>query len=419
MSVLAILIPPRLRLSARAAESAQASALPPAEGYDYVLSADGMQVSSHGRAQVALLPRADTVVAVIADSDLSWQRITLPKAPAGKLRAALGGLLEDHLLEDDEALHLALAPGGQAGEPVWVAAMHKAWLRGELEKLESGGLGIERVLPLSWPGDTPQGHFFESTGTASGEARIILCHADEGGLNLLRLDGSLARALLSRVADQPTLWTAEPAVAAPAERWLGSSVKVQTAAERALQAVHSLWNLRQFDLAPRHRGARALRDTLRQLLSPAWRPVRIGLATLLVAQVVGLNVWAWQLREELVGRRLAQEQLLRTTFPNVRAVLDAPLQMRREAEVLRTAAGRAGDSDLEALLGAAAAAWPDGQGPVQALRFEPGRLTLSAPGWSEQQLKQFRDRLGPGGWSVESAEGRVSLFRAPAAGARS
>jgi general secretion pathway protein L len=93
--------------------------------------------------------------------------------------------------------------------------------------------------------------------------------------------------------------------------------------------------------------------------------------------------------------------------------------MRRETEVLRTAAGRAGDNDLEALLGAAASAWPDGLAPVQTLRFEPGRLTLAAPGWSDQQLGQFRDRLRPGGWVVEIAEGRVSLSRAVARGGRS
>jgi len=87
--------------------------------------------------------------------------------------------------------------------------------------------------------------------------------------------------------------------------------------------------------------------------------------------------------------------------------------------VLRAAAGRAGDGDLEALLGAAASAWPEGQGPVQTLRFEPGRLTLSAAGWSTEQLSQFRERLRPGGWAVESAEGRVSLSRAPATGVRS
>ena len=194
---------------------------------------------------------------------------------------------------------------------------------------------------------------------------------------------------------------------------------MQTEAERALQATRSLWNLRQFDLAPRHRGTRALRNTLRQLRSPGWRPVRIGLVTLALLQVIGLNTWAWHQRNVLVEQRLAQDKLLRATFPNVRTVLDAPLQMRRETEVLRAAAGRAGDNDLEALLGAAASAWPEGQGPVQTLRFEPGRLTLSAPGWSEQQLGLFRERLRPGGWAVESAEGRVSLSRAAGAGARS
>jgi len=417
MSVLVLLIPARTRLSARS-EPADPS-LPEAEGYSYVLSADGLQVSSHGRAQPSLLPRADSVVAVLADSDVSWQRITLPKAPAARMRAALGGLLEERMLDDDEALHLALAPGAQAGEPVWVAAMHKAWLHGELESIEKSGLSIERVLPASWPGDAARGHFFEAGGAGSSNARILLCHADEQGLKLLRLDGSLARALLPQMVAQPTLWTAEPAVAAPAERWLGASVRVQTEAEHALQAVRSLWNLRQFDLAPRRRGTRALRNVLRQLLSPAWRPVRLGLATLLLLQLVGLNAWAWHQRQTLAELRLSQEQLLRGSFPNVRAILDAPLQMKRETEVLRAAAGHAGDSDLEALLGAAASAWPEGQGPAQTLRFEPGRLTLAAPGWSEQQLSQFRERLRPGGWAVDSAEGRITLSRAAAPGGRS
>ena len=80
--------------------------------------------------------------------------------------------------------------------------------------------------------------------------------------------------------------------------------------------------------------------------------------------------------------------------------------MRRGTELLRAAAGRPGDSDLEVLPGAAAAAWPDGQGPVQTLRFETGRLTLAAPGWGESQIAQFRERLRPSGYAVELAEGR-------------
>ena len=42
----------------------------------------------------------------------------------------------------------------------------------------------------------------------------------------------------------------------------------------------------------------------------------------------------------------------------VAPVLDAPLQMQRETEALRAAAGQAGDNDLEALMGAVATAWP-------------------------------------------------------------
>ncbi len=419
MSVLVIMIPRRARLSAPAADESESPTAVRSEGYAYVLSNDGQMATSHGHAMAALLPRADNVVAVLADSDISWQRLTLPKSPAARLRAALGGVLEEHLLEDDDSVHLALAPDAVAGQPTWVAVMHKAWLRAQLEALEKTGLRIDRVLPSVWPGDAPQGHFFEAGAVAAGSARIMLCHAGENGLNLLRLDGSLARALLPQMTALPTRWTATPPVAAPAERWLGASVTVLTEPERALQAARSLWNLRQFDLAPRRRGTRALRDLARRLMSPAWRPVRWGAVALVLLQIVGLNAWAWHQRQAISDRLAAQEQLLRSSFPKVRAVLDAPLQMQRETEVLRAAAGRTGESDLETLLGAAAAAWPDGQGPVHTLRFEPGRLTLSASGWSDEQVAQFRERLRPGGWAVESSEGRVTLSRAATPGSLS
>jgi general secretion pathway protein L len=418
MSVLVILIPPRPRQGTRALPAASAAGQPPSEGYRYALSTDGLSLASHGQAQAALLPRAGNVLAVLDDSDVGWQRLKLPKAPAGRLRAALGGLLEESLLEDDEDLHLALAPGAVVGEPTWVAVVHKPWLRAELDHLEKAGLSVERVLPASWPGDAPQGHFFEACTAAAGDERVMLCHAGEGGLTLLRLDGSMARALLPEMASQPTRWTATPPAVVPAERWLGASVAVLTQHERALQAARSLWNLRQFDLAPRRRGTRALRDLAHRLRSPAWRPVRIGALALVLAQIAGLNAWAWHQRAAIDARQREQVSLLRASFPGVRAVLDAPAQMSRETEVLRAAAGRSGDNDLESLLGAAAAAWPDGQGPVHTLRFEPGRLTLSAADWSAQQVAQFRERLQPGGWSVESAEGRITLSRAPT-GARS
>jgi general secretion pathway protein L len=354
------------------------------------------------------------VVAVLADSDVSWQRLTLPKAPASRLRAALGGLLEEQLLEEDESVHVALAPGSTAGAPTWIAVADKAWLRGVLDEIERAGPVVDRVVPSAWPGDTPQGHFFAAAAAPTGIADVMLSHADEQGLVLLRLQGSLARTLQPHMAASTARWTATPAVAAPAERWLGAGVVLLGEGERALQSARSLWNLRQFDLAPRHRGTRALRDAWRRVRSPVWRPVRLGLAALLALQLVGLNAYAWQQRQAIAERREAAQALLRSTFPGVRAVLDAPLQMQRETEALRAAAGRAGQDDLEALLGAAAAAWPEGLGPLHTVRFEPGRLSFTAPGWTENQMLQFRERLRAGGLAVESAEGRVTLRRAGA-----
>ena len=114
-------------------------------------------------------------------------------------------------------------------------------------------------------------------------------------------------------------------------------------------------------------------------------------------------------------KRQAQIALLKTVHPQVRAILDAPVQMQRETESLRTAAGRPGDADFESMLSAVASAWPEGQGPVQSLRFEPGQLTLAVAGWTDDQARQFRERLRPAGWSAEYAGGRMTVTRASGA----
>jgi len=85
--------------------------------------------------------------------------------------------------------------------------------------------------------------------------------------------------------------------------------------------------------------------------------------------------------------------------------------MQRETDRARALAGRAGEGDFESLLGAAAAAWPDGAGPSPTVRYEPGKLTLAAPGWGEPQIKQLRERLAAAGLAAEFAEGRVVVTR--------
>jgi len=416
MSTLVVTLPPRPRLRAGGVQPAATGE----RSYAFVLSTDGLTASRQGTTSVALLPKADQVVAVLAASDVSWHRLVCPKAPAARMAAALAGALEEAMLDDTAQLHLALAPGAKGGETTWVCATDRIWLAGELAELERGGLRVDRVVPVAWPDEPASGHFFETDDSvegAAGQLGMTLVWAHAAGVVQWPLRGGLARALLPQPLPADARFTATPAVAAPAERWLGARVRVLSPAEHALQASRSLWNLRQFQLAPKHRGMSALREAGRHFMGSAWRPARIGLAVLVLVQIVGLNLVAWQQRTTLEAKRRSMTELLQAAHPQVRVVLDAPVQMQRETDTLRAAAGRPGEADFEAALQAAALGWPAYQ-PVQTLSFENGRLTLAVPGWNEGQLAAFRDAVRPAGWQVEASDGRLTLSRAPTTGQR-
>jgi general secretion pathway protein L len=415
MPTLVIQLPSRPRLSsgpdglpAQAREAAGSAELA------YVLTPDGLNVTRHGRAAAALMPKADSAVVVLADSDVSWHRITVPRAPQSRLRAAIAGVLEEQLLDEPDGLHFALAPGASAGHTHYVAVIDKAWLKAELSALDKAGIAVERAVPIAWPEDTPLGHFGAPFGDDAA-APMQLTWSDANGVVCLGVHGALARQMLPQWTSQPARWSAHPAVAAPAERWLGSSVIVLSDEQRSLQAMRSLWNLLQFDLAPKHRGAVALRDALRRWRSVSWRPVRWGVAALLAIQVLGLNLWAWHQERQIVAKREAMTALLRATHPQVRAVIDVPAQMQRETDLLRSAAGRSGDSDLETLLGLAASAWPDGLPPTPNLRYENGRLSFSTSGWNDEQVGQFRSQLAGADWTVSQDGATLTLTRASGA----
>jgi general secretion pathway protein L len=413
MSTLVLFVPPRARLRARSPE-APASRDPLHGDVAYVLTPDGLQIVQHGHCAPRLLPKASTVVVVLADADVSWHRITLPKAPASRLRAALGGVLEDALLDEPESAHLAIAPGAVAGQPTWVAAVDRAWLRQVLASLLQARVFVDRVVPMTWPDDPPHGHFDLVEGadaTTPNATTLTWAHVD--GVATLRLQGGLARAVVPSPPPPNTRWSASPAAATAADQWLGAPANVMPLEQRLMQAARSLWNLRQFDLAPRTRGARAVRDAWRRLLSPEWRPVRIGAGALIVLQLAGLNLWAYTQHREIDARRATLQALVKQSFPRVSDLdiqRDAAAVMQRETQALRALAGKAGDGDLEPLLLAAAAAWPR-ERPVENLRYEPGKLSLAATGWNDAQIERFRQQLAPAGWRVDASEGRVVLSR--------
>ncbi|MCG2595481.1 type II secretion system protein GspL [Ramlibacter sp. XY19] len=370
-----------------------------ASEWSYALTPDGRTLGDHGKSPAALLPlprgAGAEVVAVVPVQALAWHRVDLPKgiAPGSpRLRAALEGLLEEQLLDEPDALHLALQPGARAGEPAWVATCDRNWLRSTLQLLEAANRPVTRIVPEF----APEG---EAALVVIGEPEEPLAVAtSEAGVLALPLDHGTLALLPALPEEAPRL--AEPAVAALAEQMLARKLALQQAPQRWLQSARTRWDLAQFDFASSAQ-ARALKKLAtgwgEVLRGASWRPARWAAVVLLAANLVGLNAYAWKERASLEGKRAAVKRTLTDTFPQVKVVVDAPLQMEREVQALRQQTGTASPRDLDALLAALAAALPAGRTP-SGLEYSAGELRATGLALGSDEVRDVATRLKPLGY---------------------
>ena len=402
-------------------------ALPgPHTEYRYTLSLDGHSASGHASAPAPLLPAANETVAVVPARALSWQRVTLPQGvgpQSPRLRAVLEGLLEERLLDDPAALHFALAPDARSGSAIWVAVCERAWLRAALQALEAAGRPVARVVPEFAPGATAsaqpelfaQGTPEDAHWVVTGYGATQGADGADGGVLVLPLS-SAALALLpmghppANEGDAPAVY-AEPAVAALAEKILGRPVQLATHSSHALLAARGAWDLAQFDLASSGR-IRALRKAgglLSALLhAPQWRAARWGVGVLLLAHLLGLNLWAWQERHSLAAKQASVRSALTQTFPHVKVVVDAPVQMERELARLRQAAGALSAQDLEPLLALSARALP-ATWQASAIDYSGGQLRLRGPALSADEQRHASDTARASGYQLHTEGDSVQV----------
>ena len=374
--------------------------------YDYVLSTDGLAVTAHASAPLALLPMAhDEVVALVPAQALSWHQIKLPvgSVPRGmpgerantRLRSILEGALEDLLLDDPAQLHFALQPQATSDTPVWVAVCDRAWLKAALAALAQAGHAATRIVPEF----TPQA--LAGTLVVTGDADhpmvagLQRLSAKEGGAAGPELGVGL---LVSALTAPALVWlgkgdsqqalphtllqvVAEPAVAALAEQVFKRPVVLQQHPERLLLAAQSPWDLAQFDLAHATRDRRwaSLTQGARNFsFGTQWRAARWALVAGLLVNLIGLNAWALKEQANLKSKRLAVRAVLTDTFPRGPVVVDAPMQMARELTALQRSSGVAAGADLESILASFQAVVPDGYAPV-AIEFAANELRLKGP----------------------------------------
>ena len=375
-----------------------------------VLSEDGRTVLQSVEAPLALLPTpaGTEIVAVVPASRLSWHRLALPRGAlkgglfqegsAGRLRAVLDGLLEDRVLDDTSQLHFALEPQPRLNEPVWVAACDRAWLHAWLEALAQAGRPVARIVPelAPPPGDAAGSASLHVIGTPE-HAQLMLTGVD--GVTLLPLSVATV-ALIAWPEEAGVL--AEPAVAALAEHFFNRSATLQPAPERWLAAAQSGWDMAQFDLL--YNRSTRTRKHLSALVSsffraPRWRAARWATVALVVVNLAGLQAWAWKERSALAAQRAAIQGTLIATFPDVRVVVDAPVQMARALADLQRRNGTASTADMETMLAQFQAAAPDTPVPA-AIEYVAGELRLKGLDPAAPALTGVSSRLQPQGYSA-------------------
>lgn len=376
-------------------------------------SSDGRKYRSRGSALPSLLPTSDEVTLALPAAALSWHQVTLPQGSlsgATRLRAVLNGLLEDRLLDEPDSLHFALEPDAAVGKPVWVAACNRAWVRGAVQSLEAAGRRVTRIVPEFAPQPPGAPPMVFATGDAD-DAFITVCDAQ--GVLTLPLDSAGLTAMGALPDGANAL--AEPAVAELAESLLGRPVPIVKPAVRWLETTRTGWDLAQFDLAStgRARAGKKLSAIAQALWrAPQWRAARWGALVLVLAQLIGVNAWAWKERNALEAKRGSIRSILAQTFPSVQ-IYEPQVQMTREVATLRQATGGISPADLEPMLAALAISLPPGKLPT-AIDYSAGQLRLRGLELGMADTSALSTTLASRGYNARS-EGDLLLVQAEAA----
>ena len=355
---------------------------------------------------LGLLPppgRGDEVAVIVPAAALSWHRVNLPAGlgrQTARLLPALQGLLEEQLLQDVSQVHMALPPQWStrsSSEALWVAVCDKGWLLQHLQALEDAGLPVQRLVPEFSP--PAQGTSWHALGQPDG-GWLWCCSAEHG---VSGWPVSMANQLPGLGADGADL-LAEPGLAGWAQERHPDRVKLVETASHWSAALASGWDLAQFELATRLRQRHLTR--WRQRFDAfwrhsAWRPARWGLLAALLVQLVGLNAWAWVTRQQWQAQQDAWAQMLQESFPQVKVVVDAPLQMAREVARLRQGSGQLTSADFEAQLQALGSALPAGMASPTRLEYKDGTLQWPALPLGSAQKITFEQSLAQQGYTLQ------------------
>lgn len=319
----------------------------------------------------------------------------LPAGAAGKKREVVRFAIEERLIGNIDEQH-CVAGERRADGATPVLTLPRTRLANLLAALGRLNLVPLRVLvEAQMDSVPPDGWILRRTNNA---ATLVTA---EGWLRLDDLNANVLPPLLLWAYDEAivkphslVVVSAVNDLPAPLKAWAkdcGLRLEVRREANRIpAEAV----NLLQGEFAP----AREVRAWRRHYRPLAWAAAvgALGYA------VFSLTEWAWLAHS---AARLKEQEVtvFHATFPQVRTIVSAPLQMQRNLDSARQKNGMAGSGDYLALLANFAAAAPP-DNALEAMSYDNNRLKLKLKLPNAQALDTLTNALRRRGLHVDSKE---------------
>ncbi len=406
MTTLVLLLPPR-DLGRQPSEW-QLGALP------FVLFSESGQQLQAGRASLALMPAARRHILLVAPSDVVLLRTAVPALKGPRLRLALPNLIEEQLVTDAARSHVAVGPPVEAGAERLVAVVDRSWMRFILERFVAEERGGLRVVPA----------LVCLPGVAAGEVAVTQ-FSPLGEID--PQDGRICEIALQDARGECGLRVNQRDLESTAEQFAGSRPIVlrrlagpEGVVRKRAMGDEAGWAARleslEFAALARHALSADLDLCQFEFATQVWQRGRSNLkrwrvpialaAAIAVVSVLGLNIdWIFLARERQ-GLDARATDLLLTSFPKTKVVLDAPLQMSRELDSLRNRAGESESGDFLVLCDRLARALgPMGPASLASVDYVDHALTVAlVPGVKIDP--QWPERLARVGLKAESSGGK-------------
>lgn len=365
---------------------------------EWVLLDDQGNIKEAGNGTMAVMPKADDAMVILASSSVLTARVRLPKIKRSKLETALPFAMEEMLIEDVKDIHVTPGAKLEDGQTV-LYALDRPWLLRFLAAAAAAKLRIRRIIPeycllpvhdgewsLAWDGE--QGLLSQNDGMG---AALDCGDSTRSPVGLiLRLKQQSPKSLrffkLGEDVEQPS-WNLDIPLVNDNQQFDWRKARLPEG------AINLLWG----KLSPPPR--------INELL-PYLKPAFMAALLLFVVEAAFSNLeWA-SLAYERYRLNADMAQTFRETFGDDAVIVDAPLQMQRNVTQLRHAAGIQDSSDFTPLLARFSSAVARVQNlRLRTLRYTENRLDLelTLPG---SAVNSMMGRLSEAGMSAKLLERR-------------